>query len=109
MDKRRTIGGLGAAALMSTMWLAGTAHAEPGPGGAVPEHAVVVCDSATMYADYITGRGPVGVKRVLHRGDKVGHTRGAHAVFNGWAAMHDFGPNDWGYLRRDCIGRFGSW
>lgn len=83
----------------------GTAQAAP----TVPEHAVIVCDSASFYANYDSASGPVGLKRILLRGDKVGHTRGAHPVYNGWAATFDFGPNDWGFVRQECLGGFGSW
>lgn len=86
--------------------LPGSAHADP----VVPEHAVVVCDSATLYTNYDSSiPGPVGPRRTLHRGDKIGHTRGAHPVYNGWAATFDFGPNDWGFIRVECIGGYGSW
>jgi hypothetical protein len=74
-----------------------------------PDHAVVVCDSASFYANYDSAHGPSGLKRVLPRGDKIGHTRGAHPVYNGWAASFDYGPNDWGYIREECIGGYGSW
>jgi hypothetical protein len=88
-----------------TLSTAGAAQAEP----TVPEHAVIVCDSASFYANYDSASGPVGLKRILFRGDKVGHTRGAHPVYNGWAATFDFGPNDWGFVRQECLGGFGSW
>jgi hypothetical protein len=86
--------------------IAGTlAYAEPVP----PEHAVVVCDSASFYQNYDSAKGPTNLLRVLPRGKKVGHTRGAHPVYNGWAASFDFGPNQWGYMRYECIGGYGSW
>ncbi|HEY0639205.1 MAG TPA: hypothetical protein VGD67_16260 [Pseudonocardiaceae bacterium] len=76
----------------------------------VPEHAVVVCQSASFYANYDHARRqPVGFLRTLYYGNKVGHTRGAHPVYYGWAAALDFGPNQWGYLRYECIGGWGSW
>ncbi|WP_037914128.1 hypothetical protein [Actinacidiphila yeochonensis] len=74
-----------------------------------PEHAVVVCQSASFYANYDSASGPVGLKRVLGYGDKIGHTPGAHPVYNGWAATFDYGPNDWGYLRIECVGGYDSW
>jgi hypothetical protein len=46
---------------------------------------------------------------VLGYGDKIGHTPGSHPVYNGWAASFDYGPNDWGYLRIECIGGYDSW
>jgi hypothetical protein len=46
---------------------------------------------------------------VLPYGDKIGHTPGSHPVYNGWAASFDYGPNDWGYLRIECIGGYDSW
>ncbi|MDG4826851.1 hypothetical protein O7635_33815 [Asanoa sp. WMMD1127] len=84
---------------------AAPAHADP----VVPRHAVNVCQSASFYANYDSAGGPVGLKRVLAYGNKVGHTPGAHPVYNGWAATFDFGPNDWGYLRIECIGGYDSW
>ncbi|MQA26622.1 MAG: hypothetical protein GEU94_14410 [Micromonosporaceae bacterium] len=76
----------------------------------VPDHAIIVCQSASFYANYDpAARTPVGFKRTLYYGDKVGHTRGAHPVYNGWAATFDFGPNDWGYARYECLGGWGSW
>lgn len=75
----------------------------------VPDHAVVVCQTASFYANYDHTQGPVGFLRTLTHGNKVGHTRGAHPVFNGWAASMDFGPNQWGYLRYECLGGWGSW
>ncbi|GIF73051.1 hypothetical protein [Asanoa siamensis] len=75
----------------------------------VPRHAVTVCQSASFYANYDSAGGPVGLKRVLAAGNKIGHTPGAHPVYNGWAASFDFGPNDWGYLRVECIGGYDSW
>ncbi|MFD3496259.1 hypothetical protein ACFWWB_37820 [Streptomyces sp. NPDC058690] len=74
-----------------------------------PEHAIIVCQSASFYANYNSASGPTGFVRTLSYGDKVGHTRGAHPVYNGWAATFDYGPNDWGYVRYECIGGYGSW
>ena len=95
---------LAAAAVVSTAIAATVAYAQ-----VAPDHAVVVCDSASFYANYDNARGPTGLKRVLPRGKKVGHTRGSHPVYNGWAASFDYGPNDWGYMRYECIGGYGSW
>lgn len=78
-------------------------------GPVVPTHALNVCQSASFYANYDSASGPVGLLRVLPAGDKVGHTVGAHPVYNGWAATFDFGPNDWGYMRIECIGGYNSW
>ncbi|MCK1794828.1 hypothetical protein MTQ01_02070 [Streptomyces sp. XM4193] len=91
---------LGAVALSAP-----TAQADP----TVPDHAVITCESASMYTNYDSANGPVGLKRTLGKGNKVGHTRGAHPVYNGWAAIFDFGPNDWGFVRVECLGGFGSW
>ncbi|MCT2584752.1 hypothetical protein [Actinophytocola gossypii] len=93
------------ATVAATALLAPSAAADP----VVPEHAIIVCQSATMYTNYDSASGPVGPKRVLGHGNKVGHTRGAHPVYNGWAAMFDFGPNDWGFVRYECLGGWGSW
>ncbi|WP_204342776.1 hypothetical protein [Micromonospora terminaliae] len=81
------------------------ARAEP----VVPRHAVVVCQTASFYDNYDSARGPYGLKRTLTYGNKIGHTPGVHPVYNGWAASFDFGPNDWGYLRLECIGGYDSW
>ena len=80
----------------------------------VPEHAIIVCQSATWYTNYdhATGPYPPGGVYTLFYGNKVGHTRGAHPVYNGWAATYDFGgplDNDWGYVRYECLGGWGSW
>lgn len=75
----------------------------------VPTHAIVICQSASFYDNYDSASGPHGLKRVLYYGNKIGHTPGAHPVYNGWAATFDFGPNDWGYLRIECIGGYNSW
>ncbi|GAA0588699.1 hypothetical protein HPO96_03230 [Kribbella sandramycini] len=84
---------------------AATAHAvEP------PEHAVITCQDATMYENYnFSIPGPVNRIRTLENGNKVGHTRGKHPVYNGWASIQDFGPNDWGFVRYECLGGWGSW
>ncbi|GHJ48086.1 hypothetical protein Cs7R123_54280 [Catellatospora sp. TT07R-123] len=75
----------------------------------VPTHAINICQSASFYDNYDSAHGPYGLKRVLGYGDKIGHTPGAHPVYNGWAATFDFGPNDWGYMRIECIGGYNSW
>jgi len=74
-----------------------------------PQHAIIVCQSASFYANYNSASGPTGLLRTLTYGNKVGHTIGAHPVYNGWAATFDFGPNDWGYVRNECIGGYDSW
>ncbi|MEU6577618.1 hypothetical protein [Streptomyces sp. NPDC046805] len=94
----------GAAAVATVALLQAPAHAT-----VVPEHAIIVCQSASFYANYDSSSGPSGFVRTLYYGDKVGHTRGVHPVYNGWAATFDFGPNDWGYVRYECIGGYGSW
>ncbi|MEU0788259.1 hypothetical protein ABZ341_42885 [Streptomyces sp. NPDC006173] len=94
----------GAAAVAAAALLQAPAHAV-----VVPEHAIIVCQSASFYANYDSSSGPTGLVRTLYYGDRVGHTRGAHPVYNGWAATFDFGPNDWGYVRYECIGGYGSW
>jgi hypothetical protein len=86
------------------------ALATPSAHAAVaPEHAIIVCQSASFYANYDSSSGPSGLIRVLPYGDKVGHTRGVHPVYNGWAATFDFGKSDWGYVRYECLGGWGSW
>lgn len=102
----RRLAALGTAVVAPLIALPATsAQADP----VVPDHAVVVCQTASFYANYDSASGPVDLKRTLRYGDKIGHTRGAHPVYNGWAATFDFGPNDWGYVRQECIGGYGSW
>lgn len=104
--RARRLAALGAAVVAPLIALpTAAAHADP----VVPDHAVVVCQSASFYANYDSSSGPTGLKRTLTYGNKIGHTRGAHPVYNGWAATFDFGPNDWGYIRQECIGGYGSW
>ena len=74
-----------------------------------PQHAVIVCQTASFYANYDSASGPTGYLRTLTYGNKVGHTQGVHPVYNGWAATFDYGPNDWGYVRIECIGGYDSW
>jgi hypothetical protein len=81
----------------------------PAQATVVPEHAVIICQSASFYANYDSSTGPTGYLRTLYYGDEVGHTPGVHPVYNGWAATFDFGPNDWGYVRIECIGGYDSW
>jgi hypothetical protein len=75
----------------------------------VPTHAIITCQTASFYENYDSAAGPYHLLRVLTYGNKVGHTPGAHPVYNGWAATFDFGPNDWGYVRIECIGGYNSW
>ncbi|HEY0699532.1 MAG TPA: hypothetical protein VGD43_17175 [Micromonospora sp.] len=75
----------------------------------VPRHAINICQSASFYDNYNSSTGPYNLKRILYYGDKIGHTPGVHPVYNGWAATFDFGPNDWGYMRLECIGGYDSW
>lgn len=103
--RRLTKAGITCAAVVGIVATPAVAQAEPVP----PRHAVVVCDSASFWGNYDHAQGPVEYKRTLQRGNKVGHTPGAHPVFTGWAASMDFGPNDWGYLRIECIGGYDSW
>jgi hypothetical protein len=74
-----------------------------------PEHAIVICQSASFYANYDSSSGPSGFLRTLYYGKKVGHTVGVHPVYNGWAATFDFGASQWGYMLYSCIGGYNSW
>lgn len=94
----------GAASVAMTVSLSAGAEA-----AVVPRHAINICQSASFYENYNSASGPVNLKRVLGYGDKIGHTPGAHPVYNGWAATFDFGPNDWGFMRIECIGGYDSW
>ncbi|AKJ03269.1 hypothetical protein ATI61_11867 [Archangium gephyra] len=101
LNKRKFLVG---AALASAAVLSTAAYAQ-----VPPDHCINVCQSASFYAGYNSASGPYGFKRTLFYGDKVGHTRGSHPVYNGWAASFDYGPNDWGYMRYECLGGWGSW
>ena len=101
---RAALAGAGAFALTLAPTAVSTAQAV-----VVPTHAVNICQSASFYDNYDSARGPYNLKRVLYHGDKIGHTLGAHPVYNGWAATFDFGPNDWGFMRIECIGGYNSW
>ena len=85
------------------------AFGTPAHAVVVPTHAVIVCQTASFYENYDSAHGPYNLLRVLTYGNKVGHTPGVHPVYNGWAATFDFGPNDWGYVRIECIGGYNSW
>jgi hypothetical protein len=75
----------------------------------VPEHAVIVCQTASFYANYDSASGPSGFITTLDHGKKVGHTPGKQPVINGWAAAFDFGASQWGYVLDSCIGGYDSW
>lgn len=103
--RRRMLTAASALALPAMLTMApSTARAD-----VVPEHAIVICQTASFYANYDSASGPSGFLRTLTYGNKVGHTPGVHPVYNGWAATFDFGPNDWGYMRLECIGGYNSW
>lgn len=102
--RRRTLTAASALAIPAILALTPSAKAD-----VVPEHAIVICQSASFYANYNSSTGPSGFLRTLYYGNKVGHTPGVHPVYNGWAATFDFGPNDWGYMRIECIGGYDSW
>jgi hypothetical protein len=101
---RLTAGLTCAAALAAVAVAAPAAQAD-----VAPEHAIVICQSASFYQNYDSASGPVDLLRTLYYGNKIGHTPGKHPVYNGWAASFDYGPNDWGYLRIECIGGYDSW
>jgi hypothetical protein len=75
----------------------------------VPRHARSICQSASFYENYDSASGPNNLKRTIFFNDKIGHTPDVHPVHNGWAATFDFGPNDWGFMRIECIGDYDSW
>jgi hypothetical protein len=102
--RRRTLTAASALALPAVLGLVPSAQA-----AVAPEHAIVICQTASFYANYDSANGPSGYLRTLPYGDKIGHTPGAHPVYNGWAATFDYGPNDWGYMRIECIGGYDSW
>ncbi len=84
-------------------------QAAPAQADVVPEHAIIVCQTASFYANYDSGVGPVDLIGTLDYGKKVGHTPGKQPVINGWAATFSFGQNQWGYVLDSCIGGYDSW
>jgi hypothetical protein len=67
------------------------------------DHAIVTCQSATMYGNYSTTAGPQNPIRTLYYGDKIGIRR--DAGYPSWAVILDYGPDDWGYFLRSCYTR----
>lgn len=84
------------------------AHADLPPGYV---HAVVTCQSATLYTGFNPGlhgttSGDPGIE--LDAGKKVAIQTLA-PVYNGWLDTLDMGPNTTGWTRTECIGGYGSW
>jgi opacity protein-like surface antigen len=76
----------------------------------VPEHAVVVCQTATFYQNFNHAtNAPDTPLWTLDYGRKVGHTPGSQPVYSGWASTFDFGDGSWGYMLDSCIGGYDSW
>lgn len=67
------------------------------------DHAIVTCQSATMYGNYSPTSGPQNPIRTLPYGDKIGVRQ--DAGYPSWAVILDYGPDDWGYLLRSCYTR----
>lgn len=66
-------------------------------------HAIVTCQSATMYANYSPSSGPADPIKSLPYGDKIGIRD--DAGYPSWAVILDYGPDTWGYLLRSCYTR----
>ena len=103
---RKLRGALAATALVGAALVI---QAAPAQAVEVPEHAIIVCQSASFYANYDSSSGPSGLIETLPYGKKVGHTPGKHPVINGWAATFNFGSSQWGYVLNSCIGGYDSW
>jgi hypothetical protein len=71
--------------------------------GIYTAHAIVTCQSATMYANYSPTTGPRDPIKVLPYGDKIGIRE--DAGYPTWAVILDYGPDTWGYLLRSCYTR----
>lgn len=67
---RALLTGVAGVALVLAPVAVPAAYADP----VVPRHAVVTCQTASFYTNYDSARGPVGLKRVLTNGNKIGHT-----------------------------------
>ena len=88
--------------------LAPAAHADLPPGYV---HAVVTCQTATLYTGFNPGlhgttSGDPGY--TLTQGNKVAVQTKA-PVYNGWLDTLDIGPSTTGWMRTECIGGYGSW
>lgn len=85
----------------------GSAPAEEGIHSVEQEvytaHAIVTCQSATMYANYSPTSGPQDPIKALPYGDKIGIRE--DAGYPSWAVILDYGPDTWGYLLRSCYTR----
>jgi hypothetical protein len=103
-----TTGLAAVAALAGTAFVGTAAHATMPPGYV---HAVVICQTATLYTGFNPGlhgttAGDTGY--TLPAGNKVAVQTEA-PVFNGWLDTLDIGPSTTGWMRTECIGGYGSW
>lgn len=67
------------------------------------DHAIVTCQSATMYGNYSASTGPASPMRSLGYGNKVGIRQNAGSA--SWAMVLDYGMGDWGFVLRSCMTR----
>jgi hypothetical protein len=96
------------AALAASLLVTSAEHADL-PNGYV--HAVVTCQSATLYTGFNPGlhgttNGDPGI--TLLAGKKVA-VQTLAPVYNGWLDTLDIGPSTTGWMRTECIGDYGSW
>jgi hypothetical protein len=75
----------------------------PSAAATVPDHHIVICETASFYRHYEVGAGPFDLIRTLKKDNKVGHTFGVQGENNGWGYTQDFGPNDWGWMQLNCM------
>jgi hypothetical protein len=67
------------------------------------DHAIVTCQSATLYGNYSPTAGPRDPIAVLGYGNKVGIRQ--DAGYPSWAVVLDYGPDVWGFMLRSCMTR----
>lgn len=104
--KSLTATGLIAASAVGALLSAPAAHADL-PRGFV--HAVVTCQSATLYSANPYPTGTAGKSGpVLPQGKKIAYQSLAPSD-GGWVETISMGANTVGWLRVECIGGRNSW
>jgi hypothetical protein len=111
MDMKKSVLLVGATGLLSLLAGCGVdapeanVPAEEGEGrvseAVYTDHAIVTCQSATLFGNYTPGSGGSSPRYTMYYGNKVGIRRDAG---DGYMAMVlDYGPNVWGYVLRGCL------
>ncbi|WP_224361214.1 hypothetical protein [Hyalangium versicolor] len=74
-----------------------------GPEGTSTAHAIVTCQSTTMYANYSPSAGSKDPIKTLSYGDKLSFRE--DVGYPSWAVTLGEGLDNWGYLLRSCYTR----